>query len=55
MHDVAVFLQNGHAKAVKGVDVAGVVVAGEVVDALAHFGGGFVGEGDAQYVGGQDA
>lgn len=34
----------------EGVDVAGVVVPGELVDALAHFVGRLVGEGDAQDV-----
>ena len=52
---VYVLLQDGDAKAVEGVYVAGVVVAGEGVDALAHLAGGLVGEGDAQDAGGRYA
>ncbi len=54
-HGADILLQDRDAKAVEGADVPRVVVAGEVVDALAHLGGGLVGEGDAQNVGGQDA
>ena len=50
LHGVAVLLENGYAEAVEGVDVAGVVVAGEGVDPLAHLQGGLVGEGDAENV-----
>ena len=39
----------------EGVDVAGVIVPGELVDALAHLVGRLVGEGDAQDVPRQDA
>lgn len=39
----------------EGVDVSGVVVAGEGVDTLAHLGGRLVGEGDAEDVSRQDA
>ena len=42
-----VLLQDADAEAVEGVDVGRVVVAGEVVDALAHLVGGLVGEGHA--------
>ena len=52
---MAVLLEDGHAEAVEGVDIAGVVVAGQVVDALAHLIGGLVGKGDAQDVAGQNA
>ena len=55
LHGVAVLLQDGHAEAVEGVDIAGVVVAGEIVDALAHLIGGLVREGDAENVAGQNA
>lgn len=55
LHRVAVLLEDGHAEAVEGVDVAGVVVPGELVDALAHLIGRLVGEGDAQDVPRQDA
>ena len=50
---MAVLLQHRHAKAVEGVDIAGVVIPCQPMDTLAHFGGGFVGEGDAQNVTGQ--
>ena len=52
---MAVFLQNGNTEAVEGVDVSGVVIAGQIMDALAHFAGGFVGEGNAKDIAGQDA
>ena len=55
LHGVAVLLEDGHAEAVEGVDVAGVVVPGEGVNPLAHLVGGLVGEGDAQDVPRQDA
>lgn len=42
-------------EAVEGVDVAGVVVPGQGMDALAHLVGRLVGEGDAQDVARQDA
>ena len=53
-HGAAVLLEDGDTEAVEGVDVAGVVVAGEGMDALAHLGGGLVGKGDAEDVSGQD-
>ena len=52
---VAVLLEDGDTEAVEGVDVARVVVAGQLVDALAHLVRGLVREGDAQDVAGQDA
>ena len=36
---VAVLLEDGDTEAVEGVDIAGVLVPGEGVDALAHLGG----------------
>ncbi len=50
-----VLLKDADAEAVEGVDVGSVVVAGEVVDALAHLVGGLVGEGHAEDVAGHDA
>ena len=50
LEGVAVLLQNRHAEAVEGVDVPSVVVPGELVDALAHLVGRFVGKGYAQDV-----
>ena len=50
LESVAVLLQNRHAEAVEGVDVPSVVVPGELVDALAHLVGRFVGKGHAQDV-----
>ena len=55
LHGVAVLLQDGDAEAVKSVDIAGVVVAGQVMDALAHLVGSLVGKGHAEDVGRQDA
>ena len=55
LYHMAVLLQNGHAEAMEGVDIARVPVAGEAVNPLAHFVGGFVGKSDAQNVPGQDA
>ena len=52
---VAVLLQNGDAEAVEGVDIAGVVVAGQIVDALAHLVRGLVGKGHAQQISRQNA
>ena len=52
---VAVLLQDRDAEAVERVDVPRVVVAGQLVDALAHLVRGLVREGDAQDVPGQDA
>ena len=54
-HGAAVLLEDGDTEAVEGVDVAGVVVAGEGMDTLAHLGGGLVGKGDAEDVPRQDA
>ena len=54
-HGVAVLLQHRDAEAVEGVDIARVVVAGEVVDAAAHLVRGLVGEGHAEDVPRQDA
>ena len=54
-HSVAVLLQDGDTEAVEGVDIAGVVVAGQVVDALAHLVRGLVGKGHAQQVSRQNA
>lgn len=39
----------------KGANVAGVVVAGEVVDTRAHFTGGLVGKGDTENISRQNA
>lgn len=55
LDDGAVFLKDRDAEAVEGVDVAGVVVPGQGMDALAHLVGCLVGEGDAQDVARQDA
>ena len=52
---ITVFLQHGYAEAVKGINVTRIVVPGQVVYALPHFIGGFVGEGDAQDVARQNA
>ncbi len=52
---VAVLLQDGDAEAVERVDVACVVIAGQLVDALAHLVGRLVRERDAKDVSGQDA
>ena len=35
----------------EGVDIAGVVVAGQIVDALAHLVRGLVGKGNAKNIG----
>ena len=55
LHGVAVLLQDGDAEAVEGADVARVAVAGQGADALAHLGGGLVGEGHAEYAARRDA
>ena len=52
---VAVLLQNGDAEAVEGVDVAGILVSGQVVDALAHFVRGLVRERHTQQISRQNA
>ena len=52
---MAVLLQDGNAEAVEGTDIARVVIPGQPMDALAHFGCGFVGERHTQDVAGQDA
>ena len=54
LHRIAVLLQNRHAKAVKGVDIACVVVACQIVYPLAHLICGLVGEGDAQNISRED-
>ena len=54
-HGRRVLLEDRHAEAVEGVDVARVVVAGQSVDALAHLVRGLVGEGDAEDVPRHDA
>lgn len=51
---MAVLLKDGNAEAVKGVDIAGVVIAGEIMDPLPHFVGGFICKGYAQNVFGKD-
>ena len=55
LHGVAVLLQDGDAEAVEGADVTRVAVAGQGADALAHLGGGLVGEGHAEYAARRDA
>ena len=52
---IAVLLQNGDAETVERADIARVVIAGEKMDALAHFVCGLVGKGHAKDVGGKDA
>ena len=52
---VAVFLQNRNAEAVKGIDIPGIIVPGQVVDALPHLAGCFIGKGHAQDISRQDA
>ena len=52
---MAVLPQHGVAEAVERVDVPGVVVSGQLVDALAHLICRLVGEGDAENVPRQDA
>ncbi len=47
---IAVFLQHGNAEAVESIDVTRIVVSGQIMDALAHFVGRFIGKGDAQNV-----
>ena len=51
---IAVLLQNGHAEAVEGIDVPGIVIPGQCMDALAHLIGGLVGKGHAQNIPRQD-
>ena len=53
-HHVAVLLEHGDAEAVKGVNVARVVVPGQPMDALTHLRGRLVGEGHAQDIPRQD-
>ena len=55
LHGKGIFLQDAYAEAMEGVHVAGVVVAGQVVDAALHLPGGLVRKGDAEDVGRQDA
>ena len=52
---VGVLLQHGDAEAVEGIDVRGIVVSGQVVDAAAHLFRRLIGEGDAEDMGGQNA
>ena len=47
---MAILLQDGHAKAMEGIDIAGVVITGEVVDTLPHLCRGLVGEGHAKNI-----
>ena len=54
-HDVGVFLQHRDAEAVKRVDEPGIVIARELVYALAHLAGRLVGKRHAQDVAWHDA
>ena len=54
LDDVAVLLQDRHAEPVERVDIPGVVVPGEVVDALAHLVGRLVRKRHAKNVAGKD-
>ena len=47
MHRVAVFLKDTDAKTMESIDVAGIVVAGKLMDTLPHFRSSLVGKGDA--------
>ena len=53
-HRMAVLLEHGDAEAVKGVNVARVVVPGQPMDALTHLRSRLVGEGHAQDIPRQD-
>ena len=55
LNGMAVFLKNRNAEAVKGVDIAGVIISGQGVDPLAHLICRLVGKGDAEDIAGQDA
>lgn len=55
LNSKAVLLENGHAEAVEGVDIARVIIAGQAADALAHLVGGLVGKGDAEDIAREDA
>ena len=52
---MAVLLEDGDAEAVEGVDIAGIVVAGQRVDPLPHLIGRLVGKRDAQNMPRQNA
>ena len=52
---MAVLLKHGDAETMERVDIPGVIVADQIVDALAHFIGCFVREGDAENIGRRDA
>jgi len=54
-HCRRILLKHRYAEAMEGVDVAGVVVASEGMDALTHLVGGLVGEGDTEDVARHDA
>ena len=52
---MTVLLEDGDTKAVKGIDVASVVITSELVDALTHLSCRLIGKGDAQNVPRQNA
>ena len=40
---MAVFLKDGYTESMEGIDISGIIVAGQLVDSLMHFIGRFTG------------
>ena len=52
---MAVLLQDRHAEAVEGTDIAGVIIAGQLMYPLPHLIGGLIRKSDAQNVAGKNS